>query len=475
MARIQIGDGLSNYGWIGDFYNWDLSIQSSSDTQVVFEDSSGSIGIVHGTDLVLDGTAFTAGKVTGVEFISGNGDALITVTESNYKAKSINSHNLWEFLTKLTAGDDQIIGSNFGSDLHIGDNRGDDRIIAGADGSYMAGSEGRDVYKGGAGWDTLSYRDAYGQNGAKRGVVIDAAKGVATDPWGDKDKFSGVEEYQGSLRTDTMTGSKNDDMFMGVAGKDVIDGGKGWDTVRYHRDERYGGEHGIVADLSKGRIVDGFGDADKVTGIEAVFGTYFDDVFKGDGKDNQFRGLSGVDSFDGGKGTDEVSFEWGEDLGQHGVKVDLTLASGQIIDDGFGNTEQAIRIEAITGSDFGDEIRLGASKGWVDGRGGADRLTAGAKENIMTGGSGADTFVFLSAADSLKGTVERDFITDFSHAEGDRIDLSAFGGISFAGNISVSVNSDGNTIVTVDLAGESDLQFLLKGNIDLEASDFIFA
>ena len=52
-----------------------------------------------------------------------------------------------------------------------------------------------------------------------------------------------------------------------------------------------------------------------------------------------------------------------------------------------------------------------------------DRLIGGADTDILRGGAGGDFFVFKSVTDSVRGTL-RDQILDFSHAEGDKIDLS---------------------------------------------------
>lgn len=53
----------------------------------------------------------------------------------------------------------------------------------------------------------------------------------------------------------------------------------------------------------------------------------------------------------------------------------------------------------------------------------ADTLICGAGSDSMSGGLGADTFDFNAISESLVG-VNRDVITDFSSAQGDKIDLS---------------------------------------------------
>ena len=109
----------------------------------------------------------------------------------------------------------------------------------------------------------------------------------------------------------------------------------------------------------------------------------------------------------------------------------------------------------------------------------------------------ADVFLYDDTLDSGVGAGKRDVITDFSHAEGDRIDLhlidataatngdSAFSFIgtkafSAPGQVRFFVEGD-HTVVEMNTFGSGDtiadgpaeLQIELAGNITLVASDFI--
>ena len=57
----------------------------------------------------------------------------------------------------------------------------------------------------------------------------------------------------------------------------------------------------------------------------------------------------------------------------------------------------------------------------INGNEGADVLTGGRGRDELIGGTGNDTFQFVHTTDTLKG--HPDLIDDFSHSEGDRIDL----------------------------------------------------
>ncbi|MBL0374792.1 hypothetical protein JJB09_22520 [Rhizobium sp. KVB221] len=480
---------MPEYGFFGDFYDeTSLVLKSHTGKRAVYEDVSGAQIVLQGNGLAFAGDNITKGKVTGVLFLDGSGGTLISVSDGTFDARKlsqafIKNDDIWEFMTQLTAGNDKIYGSNVGNDFGFGENHGNDLIVAGKAGSYMAGSEGNDTMRGGAGWDTISFAGTFWSADDKHGITLDATKGTISDSWGDKDKFdTRFEEFDGSVYRDVMKGSSRDEAFAGMKGADVIDGGGGWDELRYHRDERFNGDDGIVASLANGTILDGFGTIDKVKNIEAVYGTYFDDRFTGDSRDNQFRGISGVDSFDGGKGKDEVNFDWWEDLGQHGVEVDLSLTSNQIKDDGFGNTETTKSIEALGGGDFDDKLTLGSSGGWANGKGGNDILTAGAAGDSLEGGDGDDTFVFLTSLSIGTRSGTHSVIDDFEQGN-DQIDLSAINGLSFIGTNAFSnvagelryLQAGNNTFLLGDANGDGTADFALelKGTVDLVGGDLL--
>jgi hypothetical protein len=487
MAKIKVGNAMPEYGWFGDLFDEaSLALKSHKGTKAVYEDINGFDVVLLGSKLTFHGQNMTGGTVNSVLFLDDGGGTLISVTDGAFNARKlsdalIKNDNIFDFMTLLTAGNDKIVGSNVGNDLNFGENHGNDTIVAGNAGSFMGGSEGNDTMKGGAGWDTISFSDTFYRNDDKQGIKLDAVAGTILDSWGDKDRFnSKFEEFDGSVYADVMKGSSRNEAFMGLRGKDVIDGGKGWDEVRYHKDDSYGGHHGITANLAIGSVKDGFGHIDTVKNIEAVYGTYFNDKFIGSSHDNQFRGLSGVDSFDGGKGKDEVNFDWWENLGQHGVDVDLTLSNHQIKDDGFGNVETTKRIESLGGTVFDDKLQLGSAGGWASGNDGNDILTAGAAGDNLQGGSGEDTFVFLSTSAIGTRNGAHGFIEDFAQGN-DTIDLSAISGLSFIGTGAFS-NTAGelryeqegaNTLLLGDVDGDGTADFALElnGVIAIAGSD----
>jgi len=96
--------------------------------------------------------------------------------------------------------------------------------------------------------------------------------------------------------------------------------------------------------------------------------------------------------------------------------IDGWLGNDQL-DGGSGN-------DKLSGGTGDDLLKGGVGNDALKGGLGQDALVGGAGTDTMTGGGGADTFRFTLATESAVGT-GRDVITDFSHIEGDRIDLSA--------------------------------------------------
>lgn len=121
---------------------------------------------------------------------------------------------------------------------------------------------------------------------------------------------------------------------------------------------------------------------------------------------------------------------------------------------------------------------------------GADTLKGGGGVDVMTGGGGVDRFVF-DAADSGMTAATADRITDFSQADGDRIDLSAIDarpdllleqsltfvpGGHFTGPGQVTSWTDGTTTwVAINLNSDPAPEMLIRldGATTLGASDFV--
>ena len=341
-------------------------------------------------------------------------------------------------MSGILAANDQLQGSAE-SDSLGGYSAGDDTVNGNGGSDFVSGDKGNDVLNGGPGFDDLAYVQSFFDPTASHGIKLNTATGTVKDPWGNTDHFSNFEFYWGSKFDDVMKGSNVQSFqeeFRGLKGADKIDGKGGFDRVIYSSDEQFGGTHGIKADLSTGKVKDGFGDTNSVKHIEGVRGTAHRDTFIGDDRDNEFQGLGGKDKYVGGGGNDYLDFSANDyNGGLHGANVDLARHKAQVIDDGYGNTETATGFNWLTGSNKADtflgnghENGLSGRDGSdvLNGRGGNDHLDGDRGNDILTGGPGGDQFNFFEL-----GAANADTITDFSHTQIDHIWLDpSFGGLS---------------------------------------------
>jgi Ca2+-binding RTX toxin-like protein len=250
----------------------------------------------------------------------------------------------------------------------------------------------------------------------------------------------------------------------------IIDPRDGVVTGNEDANTLYG--HDLVGDE-----INGLGGGDALNGLAGD-----DALYGGDGND-VLRGGIGADTLDGGAGTDTASYY----SGSTGVAVSLVTGLGS---GGEAQDDTLISIENLSGSQGNDSLVGDANANTLQGWNGNDVLTGGGGKDTLTGGAGADHFVYSSIAQSP--VANADVITDFSHAQGDRIDLSAIDAntgvagdqaFSFigtglfthhAGELRYAVVG-GVTTIAGDVNGDgvSDFHIQLTGAIALVAGDFM--
>ncbi|MBW8727460.1 MAG: hypothetical protein JF625_20210 [Inquilinus limosus] len=337
----------------------------------------------------------------------------------------------------------------------------------------------------------------------------------------------------GGEGNDTLIGSASADLLLGGAGNDLVIGAKGDDTAFLGSgDDTFAWAPGDGSDTIEGGpgtdslAFLGAGVAETID-ISANHGrtTFFRDVAAvnmdmNDVERIQFTALGGADKVTvhdltgtdtirvgidlagttpaaGDGATDSVTVE-----GTAGIdKISLSSSADSI---GIGGLQATV---AIQHSEAGDLLVIDAGAGddvinaaavaagrislTLSGGAGSDKLVGSAGTDIFIGGAGADRFQFNLASDSVVGP-KADRITDFSHAQGDRIDLSvidantgAAGNQAFtfigtglfthhAGELRFAFNGADTTIAgDVDGNGTSDFHITLTGHIVLAAVDFV--
>lgn len=409
--------------------------------------ASGYSLTITGTGFVYDQGLPVEGTVKTLRVLDPQGRTVITITdlapgtvasdlsgmifnifgaESPDEGPGPDGYNSW---THLLSGNDTINWSSGNDDIIFpGADGGDDLYNMGAGDDWAFGGIGNDTLHGSDGFDTLSYFLTHYREGgtAVRGATFTVnadGSGTVLDPWGGTDTFTGMERFQGSRFGDVYFGADGEDIVSGLRGADTLHGGGGTDDeLAYLWDFFRGGPRGIRVNLetsfingeSRGRIVDGFGTVDMVTGFEEVAGTRFGDSFLGSRGGDTFWGGEGQDSYNGRAGFDTVGFDaWFGNSPPGPVVVDMRLATGQVIDDGFGNTETMIGIEEVIGADGNDVLQGNAASQHFTGKGGSD---------TMVGHGGRDDFIWNEQP--VAGEV--DTIGDFraGGAAGQRDELS---------------------------------------------------
>jgi len=392
------------------------------------------------------------------------------------------------------AGADTISTANLAQDDNIFTGGGDDTVDVGG-GKH-------DVADGGDGFDTL----VANMSGATSGVQFvgegpyssrftDAGRDYTLDyrrfevykltGSNFSDKLSGwsnADLLAGGWGADMLTGWQGDDQLFGGPGSDQFRFAQWWTDGRDTINDAAAGDFMRISGITLSGVV--------TTGTGASLGAGQVQV-----ETNVVGGHSITTVHVGCDGT------LGADL--HIDLKDVTLApaafslSGSDIKIIAGSTTvPAVGNDLMIGTDGNDNLNGGAGNDDLRGVGGNDVLNGGADADILngglgldnlTGGTGGDTFLYLALSDSPRGA-GRDVIIDFSHLEGDKIDVSAIDAnpvlagdqafalvASFTGAAGQLVFDSGSHVAQFDQNGDgaADLEIVLTGVASVVASDFV--
>ena len=165
------------------------------------------------------------------------------------------------------------------------------------------------------------------------------------------------------------SGNALDNLILGNAGANVLDGAGGVDTVSYANSP-----YGVDIDLALQRAL-GNGVTDTLRNFENILGSALNDILRGDAGDNVLDGGAGPDLIDGAGGSDTVSYA----TAAHGVTVNLAAhhartgrpatrwldiehATGSAFDDMLAGDDAANRLDGAAGNDWVSLRRLGAPR-----------------------------------------------------------------------------------------------------------------
>jgi hypothetical protein len=244
-----------------------------------------------------------------------------------------------------------------------GDAQGDilsniQHIIGSSNNDLFYASSDANKFIGGGGVDTVSYLHS---NAA---VTVNLNTGTGSGGFAAGDTYSVIQNATGSAYDDTFVANNVANAFNGGSG--------GTDTVDYSAS----GTTAVTVDLFHGTGSGGYAAGDTYTGIENVIGSGGDDLMYASGLAN---------AFNGGAGTDTVSYRYSS-----GTAVVADLVNGGTGGDASGDTYTAI--ENLTGSENVDSTLTGNTSNNI--------LTAlgSTTTNTLMGGGGNDTFDGIAGA-----------------------------------------------------------------------------
>lgn len=382
-----------------------------------------------------------------------------------------------------------------------------DTLVGTAGDDIFIGSAGLDVITGGAGRDTLDFSTA----SSAVGINLAVGRGVSGLALGQR--YSSIEVVIGSNHHDTLggdahanllQGSAGNDTLLGRGGQDTLEGGAGDDQLSGGAggDYLYGGAGFDLAfywDATQALVVDllspavGTGDArgDRFHGVEAVAGSLYNDVLRGDDQPNSLNGMAGNDTLfgrggrdtlHGGDGDDVFSGGAGADVFNGGAGFDMAvywdLASGITLDmaiPGAGTGEAAgdsfNSVEAIAATNHDDVLRGDHSANRLMGMAGNDTIMARGGNDTLDGGAGNDLLFGGADADLFFGGAGTDMVAYWDATASVVVDmlLPAQGGGDAAGDVFSGVeNLTGSRFADV-LRGDQSANVLqgLEGNDSL--------
>ncbi len=342
-------------------------------------------------------------------------------------------------------GVEQFEGSQFHDTLEGGKagealvgNDGDDFIHGGDGDDALEGGLGADTLIGGRGVDYALYWNS------PEAVYIDLGIGSLSGGEAEGDLLVGIDNIVGSEHNDTILGSLSQNELFGYRGDDLVDGREGNDTIEGGRgaDTLQGGggidavayvhsSAAVIIDLGTGGAQGGHAAGDQISDFENVIGSNHNDLLSGDALGNILYGSHGNDSLRGRGGADLLIGGQGEDWALYDdatgpMIVHLTRSSGA---GGDAEGDDLIEIEHLAGSRF-DDILIG-----------------NAQNNILQGGTGADSLAGASGIDTA----------DYSNSSG-AVEVSLLTGLGFQGD------AQGDRLMQIENLTGSTLGDTLQGS-----------
>jgi uncharacterized delta-60 repeat protein len=411
------GDDLVDAGWGTDTVDGG----TGADTLVVHAGMSAYTVSQNGTDMHLvnagTGEDITIRNVEQVQFTDGT-RTLAQIVAAQTADLTLVGTSAADTLTG-GAGNDNISGLA-SSDSLVG-NAGNDTLDGGGGADTLVGGAGNDTYvidqstdmvnetaPGSGGWDTVQVKLTTGTytlaaNVEQAVVASTAAVGLTGNDlnnWLEGNAAAnaltggkGVDTLLGGAGNDVINGGDDSDVVQGGAGNDTLDGGVVKDKINLADGNTldYSDDPGAVnINMATGTVIDGWGNTDKVSNFQFVFGSFFNDTITGSSGTGfeMFEGLGGDDTIDGGAIADKINANDSNRINytyaSGGVTVDLHVVDGWQHASGAAGSDLLRNFNQVRGSDFDDAI-YGSDRTDV-----SELFEARGGDNTIDGGGGID-------------------------------------------------------------------------------------
>ena len=282
---------------------------------------------------------------------------------------SLNGQTDTGTIVKAGQGTDVIEGTRGILDAQVlnlwGTSGNDTFTVDGGDGTWvrLVGGAGQDTYN-----LTLSgdIRLTLGFNWESRGSqavrVNLATSEILNDGYGFADTLSIIDEgarleIESHNQSDEIIGSDRYESFILRGGNDTLDGGGGFDRLRFDRSDH---TTGVTVDLNAGTATGSYQNlafTKVISNVEYIVGTDRDDAIRGSGADERFAGEEGNDLLNGRGGND-----------------------------------------TLLGGDGNDSLMGGSGNDFLNGQSGDDVIDVGSStfggRDVVIGSSGNDTIIY---------------------------------------------------------------------------------
>ena len=386
-----------------------------------------------GTDTAVFGAAHAQVQVTA----ANGGLSIVGPDGTDFVASDVEFFRFSDITLSYAEVQNLVNGTDIGE--AVNGTAASNIINARAGADWITPGAGSDRIDGGTGRDMVSFVnlvEVAGRPVNSYRLSVDLGAGTATSYDGDTYTLTNVERVTTTVNEDYIRGSAGDDEVRGLGaydwilattGNDSYDGGTGRDMVSYleHTNANIASADtfgdgaplsgsavtGVLVDLANNANNLGLAAGHTYQSIERITGSSREDVFWGDGDENDFRGAGGYDWFVsstggreryfGGSGLDTVTYF------NASAGVEASLRNGAMVnglETGRGTGGDAARdlffeIENLVGSAYADSLTGNAGRNELNGLagddflfgfGGVDRLKGGQGNDILNGGGGSD-------------------------------------------------------------------------------------